>query len=66
MSQASSSPPADAVAGFVPPAASTVTTSASASRSRSSRAGSAVRSEAQYSGIGRPPAASIASQRACT
>ena len=33
MSQASSSPPADAVAGLVPPAASTVTTSASASRS---------------------------------
>lgn len=58
--------PAPAVAGLVPPAARTVTTSASASRSVSSSAGSAVRSDEQNTGSARPPASSTASHRAST
>ncbi len=65
-SHASSSPPADAFAGFVPPAASTVTISASACLSVSSSSGSAVRSDEQNTGSGFPPLASIASHNACT
>ena len=44
------------VAGLAPPAASTVVTRASAVPSSSSSSGSAVRSDAQYTGSGRPPA----------
>jgi len=65
-SHSSSEPPAPAVAGTRPPDASTVTTTASAARSVSISAGSAVRSDEQYTGSGRPPAAVTASARACT
>ena len=65
-SQASSSPPAPKVAGLVPPAASTVTTSASALRSSASRSGEAVRSDAVKIGSGRPPFASTAWQSTST
>ena len=65
-SQASSSPPALAVLGLVPPAASTVTTRASRVPSASYRSSGAERSEVEK--IGTPtasPVASIASARAC-
>ncbi len=65
-SQASSSPPADALAGFVPPAASTVTTMASAARSVCRSAGSACRSDAQNTGRAWPPASSTAVHSAST
>ena len=64
--QVSSLPPAETVAGTAPPAASTVVTIASADFSRSSMSGSAVRSEAQYTGSARPPASSIALHSAST
>ena len=58
--QVSSFPPADTAAGVAPPAASTVVTKASALCSASSSSGSAVRSDAQYTGSGRPPSLSMA------
>src|SRR6478736_1224986 len=58
-SQPSSSPPADALAGVVPPAASTVTINASSSPSAVSRSGGAVRSEEQN--IGTATASPVAS-----
>ncbi len=58
--QLSSLPPAVTVAGVAPPAASTVVTIASAVVSRSSSPASAVRSDAQNTGSGRPPASSMA------
>ena len=64
MFQLSSSPPADAVAGVAPPAARTVTTSASATASCASRSSGAVRSDAQKMGRARPPLSSMASHRA--
>ncbi|SKZ71930.1 Uncharacterised protein [Mycobacteroides abscessus subsp. abscessus] len=66
MFHASSSPPADAVAGVAPPAARTVTTSASAVASNSMRSSGAVRNEAQKIGIGRAPCSSIAAHSAST
>ena len=66
MSQASSSPPADACEACVPPAASTVATSASASPRSSYSPASAPRSEPQYTGRALAPRASIASHSVST
>lgn len=66
MSQASSSPPADASDARVPPAASTVATSASARPSSSYSPASALRSEPQYTGRALAPRSSIRSHRTST
>ena len=65
-SQASSSSPAEAVAGLVPPAASTVVTRASRVPRKSIRSAGASRSEVAKMGTAAPPAASIASASAST
>ena len=66
-SQVSSSPPALASAGTVPPAASTVTISASRVPSASNRSSGAARSEPAKIGTATAwPVASTASARACT
>ena len=64
--QVSSLPPADAVAGVDPPAASTVVTNASAVPSNSNSSVSAVRNDAQNTGSGLPPASSMARHSAST
>ncbi len=66
MSHASSSPPAEACEACVPPAASTVATSASALPRISYSSGSAPRSEPQYTGRALAPRASTASHRVAT
>lgn len=66
MSQDSSSPPADACEACVPPAASTVATSASAFESSSYSPASAPRSEPQYTGSALAPCASTAAHRVST
>lgn len=66
MSQASSSPPADASEACVPPAASTVATSVSAVPRISYRPASAPRSEPQYTASALAPRASIASHSVST
>ena len=66
-SHPSSSPPADAFAGVVPPAARTVTTSASSVPNASSRSGGAVRRDEQNIGTATAsPVASTASASAGT
>ncbi|CAM5498449.1 hypothetical protein SGLAM104S_10207 [Streptomyces glaucescens] len=66
MSQDSSSPPAEACEAWVPPAARTVATRASARWRISYSPGSAPRSEPQYTGRALAPCASIASHRVST
>ena len=63
-SQASSSPPAEAVAGLVPPAASTVVINASQLPFYSSRSEGASRNEVVKIGWPMPPTASTASASA--
>ena len=65
-SQPSSSPPAEAFAGRVPPAASTVVIRASYVPRCSMRSSGASRREAAKTGTPTPPASSIASARAET
>ena len=64
--QASSSPPAEASEARVPPAASTVTISASHRRSSAVRPSSTARSEAAYTGNGVPPDEETASHKVST
>ncbi len=66
MSHASSSPPAEAWEAWVPPEARTVAIRASAVPRISYRAGSAPRSEPQYTARALAPFASICSQRVST
>ncbi len=65
-SHASSAPPALAVAGVVPPAASTVVINASRLPRCASRSAEAPRSEVANVGTATPPAPSTASARAST
>ena len=66
VSQLSSSSPALAVAGFDPPAASTVVTRTSACRSTATSSSSGARSDEQNTGSGTPPASTTARHRAST